>query len=107
MKCAHGVLPVPAPATALLLEGVPVFAGDIPGEMITPTGAALLKSLADEFAEMPPMTMQAIGYGMGARDFPAANCVRAVLGEGAGAGSAERETGGALLHARRRPRPRT
>lgn len=92
VKCAHGVLPVPAPATALLLEGVPVFAGDIPGEMTTPTGAALLRSLADEFAEMPPMTMQAIGYGMGARDFPAANCVRAVLGEAAGAGSAERET---------------
>ncbi len=83
VKCAHGVLPVPAPATALLLEGVPVFAGDIAGEMTTPTGAALIKSLADAFGEMPPMSMERIGYGMGSRDFPAANCVRAILGESA------------------------
>lgn len=83
VKCAHGILPVPAPATALLLKGIPVFAGDIPGEMTTPTGAALLRSIAGGFGEMPPMTMDAVGYGMGTRDFPAANCVRAVLGEGA------------------------
>ena len=81
VRCAHGVLPVPAPATALLLEGMPVFAGDIPGEMTTPTGAALLRSIADSYGEMPAMRMSAIGYGMGTRDFPAANCVRAILGE--------------------------
>ena len=92
VKCAHGVLPVPAPATALLLEGVPVFAGDIAGEMTTPTGAALLKSLAGEFGELPPMRMERIGYGMGSRDFPAANCVRAILGESLGEARAEPET---------------
>ena len=80
VKCAHGVLPVPAPATALLLEGVPAFAGDIAGEMTTPTGAALVRSLAGEFGNMPLMSIERIGYGMGSRDFPAANCVRAILG---------------------------
>ncbi len=81
VKCAHGILSVPAPATALLLEGIPVFAGDIAGEMTTPTGAALVRAVADSFGEMPAMRMQRIGYGMGTRDFPAANCVRAILGE--------------------------
>lgn len=81
VKCAHGILPVPAPATARILVGMPVYAGDIPGEMCTPTGAALLKAFADSYGTMPPMTMEAVGYGMGHRDFPAANCVRAILGE--------------------------
>ena len=81
VKCAHGILPVPAPATALLLEGVPAFAGDIAGEMTTPTGAALVKAFADGFGTMPPMSIERVGYGMGSRDFPAANCVRAMLGE--------------------------
>lgn len=80
VRCAHGILPVPAPATALLLEGIPVFAGDIAGEMTTPTGAALVRAVADSFGEMPAMRMERIGYGMGTRDFPAANCVRAILG---------------------------
>ena len=86
VRCAHGVLPVPAPATALLLEGVPVFAGEIAGEMVTPTGAALIKSLADGFGGLPAMTMGRVGYGMGTREFETANCVRAILGE-AGAGT--------------------
>lgn len=83
VRCAHGLLPVPAPATALILEGAPVYAGEICGEMCTPTGAALLVHFADRFADMPPMRVQFIGYGMGKKDFEAANCVRAMLGESA------------------------
>ena len=82
VRCAHGVLPVPAPATARLLTGMPVYAGDIPGEMCTPTGAALLKHFASDFGNMPLMRVEAVGYGMGAREFRCANCVRAFLGEG-------------------------
>ena len=81
MRCAHGILPVPAPATALLLLGMPTSAGNIPGELCTPTGAALLKHFATEFGNQPSMTVRAIGYGMGKKDFPAANCLRAMLGE--------------------------
>ena len=80
VRCAHGVLPVPAPATALLLEGVPVYGGEIAGELCTPTGAALLTALADSFGPMPLMQLTATGYGMGTKDFPQANCVRAMLG---------------------------
>ena len=81
VRCAHGVLPVPAPATALLLEDVPVFSGDISSEMCTPTGAALLKYFCKRFGDMPAMRMQKIGYGMGTKEFSVANCVRAILGE--------------------------
>lgn len=81
VKCAHGLLPVPAPATAQILMGMPVYAGDIPGEMCTPTGAALLKHFADHFGNLPAMKMEAVGYGMGTRDFGGVNCVRAILGQ--------------------------
>lgn len=81
VKCAHGLLPVPAPATARLLEGVPIYGGRIRGELCTPTGAALLKHFADSFGDMPTMAVRKIGYGMGAKDFEAANCLRAMLGE--------------------------
>ncbi len=81
VRCAHGILPVPAPATAHILRGVPIYGGEIRGELCTPTGAALLKHFASEFGAMPPMSVSAIGYGMGKKDFPAANCVRAMLGE--------------------------
>ena len=80
VRCAHGILPVPAPATALLLQGVPIYGGQIQGELCTPTGAALLKHFVASFGSMPLMTVDSVGYGMGNRDFPAANCVRAMLG---------------------------
>lgn len=81
VRCAHGILPVPAPATAYLLRGIPIYGGSIDGELCTPTGAALLKHFATEFGQMPVIKVQAIGYGMGRKDFPRANCVRALLGE--------------------------
>lgn len=81
VHCAHGILPVPAPATATILQDVPIYGGSIQGELCTPTGAALLKHFANSFGDMPVMRTSAIGYGMGQKDFPAANCVRALLGE--------------------------
>ena len=81
VKCAHGILPVPAPATAFILKDVPIYGGSIDGELCTPTGAALLKHFATRFGDMPVMKTQAIGYGMGRKDFQMANCVRAMLGE--------------------------
>ena len=81
VHCAHGVLPVPAPATAHILRGVPTYGGEVQGELCTPTGAALLKHFAAEFSPMPEMAVEKIGYGMGKKDFPRANCVRAFWGE--------------------------
>lgn len=81
VRCAHGVLPIPAPATARLLEGLPCFAGDMEGELCTPTGAALAGHLAQSFGQMPPMTVRKTGIGMGMKDFPQLSAVRAVLGE--------------------------
>lgn len=84
IKCAHGILPVPAPAAAYILRDVPIYSGNIKGELCTPTGAALLKYFADEFDTMPVMRVSKIGYGMGKKDFETANCVRAMLGEAEG-----------------------
>ena len=84
VRCMHGVLPVPAPATALILRGVPTYGGQVQGELCTPTGAALLKHFATRFGDRPVMKTQAIGYGMGKKDFERANCVRAFLGESEG-----------------------
>jgi uncharacterized protein (TIGR00299 family) protein len=81
VHCAHGILPVPAPATAHILQGCPIYAGKIKGELCTPTGAALLKYFVNSFGEMPMMCVSSIGYGMGKKDFEAANCVRAMMGE--------------------------
>lgn len=81
VHCAHGILPVPAPATANILEGIPYYTNGIQSELCTPTGAALLRHFADEFGDMPEMTVDAEGHGMGNKDFEIPNCVRVVLGE--------------------------
>ena len=86
VRCAHGVLPVPAPATAFILKGVPMYGGRIEGELCTPTGAALLKKFVSSYGEMPPLKVEKIGYGMGTKDFEVANCVRALLAETVGEG---------------------
>ena len=81
VKCAHGILPVPAPATAYLLREIPSYESDrIKSELTTPTGAALIKYFADDFANQPVMRVGKIGYGMGKKDFPQANALRALLG---------------------------
>ncbi|HJQ23990.1 MAG TPA: nickel pincer cofactor biosynthesis protein LarC [Blastocatellia bacterium] len=82
VKTAHGLMPIPAPATAGLLRGVPIYAGDIEGEFVTPTGAAILATLAESFETLPAMKMTKAGYGAGTRDpqgFP--NALRVVLGD--------------------------
>lgn len=81
VRCAHGILPVPAPATALLLTGIPAQAGRFEGEMCTPTGAALIGHFVQEFRTAPPMTLRAVGCGCGTKDFPRANVVRALWGD--------------------------
>ncbi len=82
VRCAHGVLPVPAPATAELLRGIPCVPGDVPGELCTPTGAALLGRYVSVFGRMPALILREIGCGFGTKEFPERpNCVRALLGE--------------------------
>ena len=85
----HGVLPVPAPATAALLKGKPVYSRGPALELTTPTGAAVVAALAKEFGTMPAMTIRAVGYGAGDRDFSEhANVLRVVMGEASGASEA-------------------
>ena len=81
VRCMHGILPVPAPATAFLLQGIPNYGGSIEGELTTPTGAALLRHFVTGFGDRPVMAVEKIGYGMGKKDFVRANCVRAFWGE--------------------------
>jgi len=81
IRCEHGILPVPAPATAEILKDIPMYSGRIEGELCTPTGAALIKHLATSFGGMPQGVVSNIGYGMGTKDFEAANCLRAFLYE--------------------------
>lgn len=81
VRCAHGVLPVPAPATALLLKGALCYGGDADGELVTPTGAALITQLVQRFGPMPSMILHRIGYGCGTRDFSdRANVLRVLIG---------------------------
>ena len=81
VRCAHGILPVPAPATALLLTGIPAYAGDQKGELCTPTGAALIRHFVRKYSRMPVMVTEAVGYGLGTKDFETANCLRVFYGE--------------------------
>ncbi len=93
VQTEHGLLPVPPPAVAALLEGYPVHGVDVQGEMVTPTGAALVTNLADSFGRMPDMVVQTVAYGAGTRDWPdRANLLRLVLGEAVDGGIAEVET---------------
>lgn len=81
VRCAHGILPVPAPATAHIVRGLPVYSGKVEAELCTPTGAALLKHFVDDFKNMPQIKIEKIGYGMGKKDFEVLNAVRAYLAE--------------------------
>lgn len=84
VHCAHGILPVPAPATLRLLQQVPIYGNSVKGELCTPTGAALLSHFATGFGSIPLMRVKKAGYGMGSKDFEVANCVRVLLGESVG-----------------------
>ena len=84
VRCAHGVMPVPAPATANLLTGVPTYGGEVQGELCTPTGAALLVTFAQSFGPMPALAADRVGCGVGRKVFDRPNCVRAFLGESGG-----------------------
>ena len=81
VRCAHGLLPVPAPATELLLHGIPMYSGQIQGELCTPTGAALLAHFVQDFGPMPALRVEKSGYGLGTKDFETANALRVLLGE--------------------------
>ncbi len=92
VRCAHGVLPVPAPATLELLKGIPVTQLDVEGETVTPTGAAILTTLVEDFGPFPAMTIERIGYGAGKKEFAFPNLLRLLVGTTTGqlAGSRER-----------------
>ncbi|MDR2581303.1 MAG: nickel pincer cofactor biosynthesis protein LarC [Fibromonadaceae bacterium] len=84
VRCAHGILPVPAPATARILRNTPIYSDDTIGELCTPTGAALLKYFAKDFCKMSMLSVDKLGYGMGKKDFDKVNCVRAYIGNSVG-----------------------
>ncbi|MEE4357188.1 MAG: nickel pincer cofactor biosynthesis protein LarC [Desulfococcaceae bacterium] len=81
VRCAHGVLPIPAPATAELIQGKPVYATGVKGELLTPTGAAILTGLSDDFGPMPAMRVEKCGYGAGNADPEIPNLLRVIIGE--------------------------
>jgi len=100
VEAAHGTLPVPAPATAELLKGLPVYSSGVECELVTPTGAALVSTLAAGFGPVPAMKVERIGYGAGAKDIHAQpNIVRLMLGEKAGGeATASGGAGGQTVH---------
>lgn len=81
VDCAHGRLPVPPPAVVELLKGIPVYSSEVEGELVTPTGAAILSTLAKGFGPLPSMRINHIGYGAGYRDLPIPNVLRVFIGE--------------------------
>ena len=81
VECAHGKLPIPAPATSLILCGMPSYSGDIEGEFTTPTGAAIVKHFAEEYGQRPRMSINAVGVGIGHHDFEIPNILRVFIGE--------------------------
>lgn len=81
IKGAHGRIPLPAPATLALLKNVPIVGSEIEAELVTPTGAVLLTTLADQFGPIPAMTQQSVGYGAGEKDLPIPNILRILIGE--------------------------
>ncbi|MDP2967859.1 MAG: LarC family nickel insertion protein, partial [Deltaproteobacteria bacterium] len=80
VRCEHGLLPVPAPATLALMKGKPIYSTGVERELLTPTGAALLTSLGSEFGKMPVMKAERIGYGAGRDDLPHPNLLRLIIG---------------------------
>lgn len=91
VECAHGTFPVPAPATARLLQGVPIYAGEIAKELVTPTGALIVTDYATSYGPMPPLRVEAVGYGAGTRDFRGhPNVLRLFVGQADAAPAAER-----------------
>ncbi|MBM3802293.1 MAG: nickel pincer cofactor biosynthesis protein LarC [Acidimicrobiia bacterium] len=90
VESAHGILPVPAPGTAELLKGIPIYSNHVPGELVTPTGAAIVSTLADGFGALPGVTICGIGYGAGSKDFKgSANVLRVLRCEAAEAAKRE------------------
>jgi uncharacterized protein (TIGR00299 family) protein len=81
VRCAHGILPVPAPATMELLHEVPIYSTEVKGELVTPTGAALIRHFCKGFAPMPAMIVENVGYGAGSKDFGIPNLLRATIGK--------------------------
>ena len=80
VRCAHGILPVPAPATAEIIKGMPIYCSSFDGELLTPTGAAILKYFVESYTKEMHMEIEEIGYGFGTKNFAQLSCVRAFLG---------------------------
>lgn len=90
VKCEHGILPVPAPATLSLMEGKPIYSSGVETELLTPTGAAILSTLGSEFGPMPPINVERVGYGAGRHDLPLPNLLRLIVGISVSASGRER-----------------
>ncbi len=91
MEFSHGKWPVPAPATAEILKGVPIYSNGCKAELVTPTGAAIISTIAESFCEMPEMTTESIGYGAGSQDLAHPNVLRVFIGESSEAGALEED----------------